>query len=150
MFLMYILLVVLMNHSRLIFLMLFGIMVLWLVRQQVPLGAKSENKNSVDFNLVITGFVGIKRKQPETQIKFIGVIHQSWEQWLNLRWNMNRRFQMLMSMLRNKFIISESYLTFTFYILAVVVPVLTDVNVFIINAIILSLSFFLFVLHEAD
>ena len=26
------------------------------------MGAKSENKNSVDFNLVITGFVGIKRK----------------------------------------------------------------------------------------
>ena len=113
------------------------------------MGAKSENKNSVDFNLVITGFVGIKRKQPETQIKFIGVIHPSWEQWLNW-WNMNRRFQMLMLMLRNKFIISESYLTFTFYILAVVVPVLTAVNVFIINAIILSLSFFLFVLHEAN
>ncbi|WZY77465.1 hypothetical protein YC2023_023849 [Brassica napus] len=86
--------------------------------------AKSENKNTVDFNLVITGFVGIKRKQPETKIEFIGVINPSWEQWLNLQWKMSRRFQTLMSMLPNKFIISESYLTFTFYILAVVVHVI--------------------------
>ncbi|WZY93467.1 hypothetical protein YC2023_065796 [Brassica napus] len=53
------------------------------------MGAKTENKNTIDFNLVITGFVGIKRKQPETNIKFIGVIHPSWEQWLNLQWKMS-------------------------------------------------------------
>ncbi|KAF3535380.1 hypothetical protein F2Q69_00023492 [Brassica cretica] len=108
------------------------------------MGAKSENKNSVDFNSAIPGFVGIKRKQPGTQIEFIGVIQPSWEQWLNLRWKMSRRFQTLMLMLPNKFIISESYLTFTFYILAVVVPVLTAVTVFIINAIIVSVLIFFF------
>ena len=114
----------LMNHSRLIFLMLSGIVVLWLVRQQVLWGQNQKNKNIIYFNLVITGFVEIKRKQPETKIEFIGVIHPSWEQWLNLQWKMSRRFQTLMSILPNKFFISKSYITFTFYILAVVVHVL--------------------------
>ena len=73
-------------------------------------------------------FIEFIRKQPYRQTEFIGVIYPSPERWLNPRWKMSRGFQSLMLMIPYKLIISESYLTFTFVILAVVVFVLIVVR----------------------
>jgi len=83
-------------------------------------------------------FIEIIRKQPYAQTEFIKVIYPSPERWLNPRGMMSRGFQTLMPMIPCKLIISESYFTFTFVILAVIVFVLTVVTVFIINSVILS------------
>lgn len=109
-------------------------------------GGKIRRQELIRFQFSHSRFGESIREQPHAQTEFIGVIYPSPERWLNPWWKMSRRFQTLMPMIPFKLIISESHLSFTFFILDVDVSVLTAVAVFIINAVIVSVVIFFFYL----